>query len=123
MFDRETQFIFHFWQKLCEKINIKSKLFTAWHSKTNNQIENANADFKVYLKIYVNYNQNDWIDFLSFVEFEVSSIKSNSIELKSFLVTKDYLSKSRLEFSKLVTRNAKTKKKWKKQINSSIKLK
>ena len=114
MFDRKTQFIFHFWQKLCEKINIKSKLFTAWHSKTNDQIENANANFKVYLKVYVNYNQNDWINFLSFVEFEINSIKNNSIELKSFLTIKNYFFKSKLEFSKFVMRNAKTKKEMKK---------
>ena len=51
MFNRKIQFIFHFWQKLCERINIKSKLFIAWHSEIDNQIENANADFKIYLKI------------------------------------------------------------------------
>ena len=122
MSDRDIQFTFHFWQKLCEKIDIKSKLFTAWHSKIDDQIENANANFKVYLKVYVNYNQDDWINFLSFVEFEINSIKNNSIELKLFLTTKNNFFKSELEFSKFVTRNAETKKKWKKQINSSIKL-
>ena len=114
MFDRETQFTFHFWRRLCEKIDTKSKLSTAWHSKIDDQIENANANFKVYLKVYVNYNQDDWVDFLSFVEFEVNSIKSNSIELKSFLATKDYLFKSELESSKLVTKNAETRKKMRK---------
>ena len=123
LFDRDIQFIFHFWQKLCEKKNIKSKLFIAWYSKIDDQIENANADFKIYLKIYVNYNQNDWMNFLSFVEFKINSIKNNSIELKFFLITQNYFFKSKLKFSKFITKNAKTKKIWEKQTNSSIKLK
>ena len=61
VFNRETQFISHFWRRLCERINIKFKLFTVWHFEIDDQIENVNVDLKVNFWIYVNFNQNNWI--------------------------------------------------------------
>ena len=57
--NRDIQFVFYFWQRSCEKIDIHFKFFIVWHSKTNDQIENVNAILKQYLRIYVNFNQND----------------------------------------------------------------
>ena len=35
VFDKDIQFISHFWKRLCKRIDINSKLFTAWHFETN----------------------------------------------------------------------------------------
>ena len=95
--NRNIQFVFYFWQRLCERIDIHFKLFIVWHSKTNDQIENVNANLKQYLRVYVNFNQNDWYDHLSITKFESNSSKNASNELKSFLVIKDYISRSNLK--------------------------
>ena len=101
--NRDIQFVFYFWQRLCERIDTHFKLFIVWHSETNDQTENVNADFKQYLRVYVNFNQDDWYDHLSIAKFESNSNKSASSELKSFLVIKDYISKSDLELSTSIT--------------------
>ena len=100
--DKETQFISHFWTRLCKKIGTKLKLSTAWHPKTNEQTENANADLKIYLRAYVNYKQNDWINYLPIAEFETNSVKSASTGIKPFLTTKEYLSRSEIKSAELI---------------------
>ena len=96
--NRNFQFISHFWKRLCKRIKTHSKLSTTWYSKTNDQIEIANADLKTYLRAYVNFNQNDWMNQLFIVEFEINSIKNSSTDIESFLTTKSYLLKSKLKF-------------------------
>ena len=100
--NRKTQFISHFWKKFCKRINTKSKFSTTWHSKTNEQTKNVNANFKTYFRVFVNYKQNDWIDYLSIVEFETNSIKNSITNMKSFLITKNYLSRSKIESIEII---------------------
>ena len=50
VFDRDIQFISHFWRHLYERINTTFKLSTTWHSKTNDQTINANENLKAYLR-------------------------------------------------------------------------
>ena len=95
--DRGTQFIAHFWQRLCQRIGTKPKLSTAFHPETDGQTESANAALKQYLRAYVNYNQNNWVDLLAIAEFEANSDKNASSGIPPFLATKGYLPRSGLE--------------------------
>ena len=112
VFDKDIQFIFHFWRHLCERINTTFKLSTTWHSKTNDQTKNANENLKTYLWVYVSYNQNDCVNYLFMIEFEINFIKSNFIEIESFFATKKYLLKSSIEFSISIIAYQMTRKKW-----------
>ena len=40
--DRGTQFVSDVWNRLCEILNIKRKLSTAYHPETDGQSENTN---------------------------------------------------------------------------------
>ena len=111
--DRESQFVTHFWRRLCQRIDTNPKLFTAWHAETNEQTKIANANLKTFLRAYVNYNQNDWIDYLPITEFEANSAKSSFTDIKPFLTTKEYLSKSGLELPKSITSTAAQRKEMK----------
>ena len=97
--DRDIQFVFYFWQRLCERIDTHLKFFIVWHSETDDQIENANADFKQYLRAYVNFSQDDWYDYFSIAKFESNFSKSASSDIESFLITKNYISRSNLKSS------------------------
>ena len=46
IFDKDRQFVTHFWQRLCQRLRIKSKLFIAFHLETDDQIENVNEILK-----------------------------------------------------------------------------
>ena len=78
------------------------KHFTSFHFETNDQIEIINNDFKKYLKIYCNYQQNDWYDWLSFVEFEINFVSSSFTTIISFLIIKNYISRSKLKFANFI---------------------
>ncbi len=67
--DRGTQFITHFWDKLCHRLDIKSVMSTAYHSETNDQTENTNTILEQYLQAYIVYLQDDWVNWLSLVEW------------------------------------------------------
>jgi hypothetical protein len=58
--NRDFQFIFLIWKKICQILKINVELSTAFHSETNEQSEIANQEMKKYLRSYCNYQQNDW---------------------------------------------------------------
>ena len=108
--NRKSQFISHFWKRLCERIETNFKLFTAWHSETDDLTERANQILKHYLRTYVNFNQDDWVDHLLIAEFEANSTKTSSTGIEPFLTTKKYLSRSGLELPTPVVETATQKK-------------
>ena len=95
--DRGTQFVSHFWKRLCERIGTRPKLSTAFHPETDGQTEAANMALKQYLRAYVNYQQDDWMDLLLIAEFEANSSLNASTGVAPFLATKGYIPRSGLE--------------------------
>jgi hypothetical protein len=94
--DRESQFISLVWDTICKMLKIKAKLFTAFHSQTNEQSEIFNQEMKRYLRAYVNHQQNDWIDWLSMIEYVSNVFISITTQVFSFLVNYDF--ESRMSF-------------------------
>ena len=99
IFDRNIQFIVDFWKRLNEKFKTHLKWFTTNYSKIDKQTKITNSILKKYFRIYCNYAQNNWYNFLLFVEFETNSISNNSITIVSFLIIKKYISRFDLKFS------------------------
>ncbi len=62
IFDRKSHFISLVWNTICKMFKIKTKLFTTFHSKTNEQSEIFNQKMKRYLRVYVNHQQDDWVN-------------------------------------------------------------
>ena len=85
MSDRGTQFISDIWQHLYQMLKIDVKLFTAYHSETDEQTERVNAVIKHYLWAFVNYMQNDWIKWLSGAEFSTNNAPSLTTLASPFL--------------------------------------
>jgi len=96
MSDWDTQFIFNVWKHMCKMLKINVKLSTTYHSEINNQIEKVNAVMKHYLRVFVNYMQNDWVKWLSEVKFIVNNA-SSLITLTSFFLI-NLSQNSRLNF-------------------------
>ncbi len=96
MFDRDTQFIFDVWKHMCKMLKIDAKLSTTYHSEIDDQIERINAVMKHYLRVFVNYMQNDWAKWLSEVEFIINNA-SSSITLALFFLI-NLSQNSRLNF-------------------------
>jgi hypothetical protein len=67
--DRGPQFIAKFWTHLLEMLRISRKLSSSYHPQTDGQTERTNQTLEQYLRCFINYQQDDWIDFLHMAEF------------------------------------------------------
>jgi len=55
-----------------------------YHPQTNSQIEQINQEVEAFLRHYVNYQQDNWTEWLSVVEFQYNNKKHMAIEHTSF---------------------------------------
>ena len=87
--DCGTQFVSYFWQALCETLGIKTLLFTAFHPQTDEQTEWTNIIIEMYLHMYVNYMQNDWVWWCSSAEFTYNNHISEVTKCTSFFANSE----------------------------------
>ncbi len=122
MSDRDTQFIFDVWKHMCKMLKIDVKLSTTYHSEIDNQIERINAVMKHYLRVFVNYMQNDWAKWLSEVEFVVNNASSLITLASFFLINLNQNSRLNFKLSESLFKNF-TFQAWDKLINVKESLK
>ena len=67
--DRGSAFVSAFWQALSTRLSITLKPSSAWHPKTNGQTERINAELESYLRMFINWAQDDWATWLPLAEF------------------------------------------------------
>lgn len=67
--DRGPQFSSQFFQQLCTKLGIKSKLSTAYHPQSDGQTEQTNQDIEAYLWIYCGNFPRTWTQHITNLEF------------------------------------------------------
>jgi Chromo (CHRromatin Organisation MOdifier) domain len=61
-------------KELNKILGIQTKLSMAYHPQTDGQTERMNQELKQYLRIFVDYHQNDWPEWLAIAKF---SYKNN----------------------------------------------
>ncbi|PRP82736.1 retrotransposable element protein [Planoprotostelium fungivorum] len=71
--DRGPQFASIFWNSFLSGIGSKPSLSTAYHPETDGQSERTNAIIEQYLRIFCNYLQDDWVEWLSLGEFTMNN--------------------------------------------------
>ncbi|KAJ1573471.1 hypothetical protein NDA11_002271 [Ustilago hordei] len=67
--DRGRQFISGAWKAFAEQMGVKHSLSMAYHPQTDGQTERVNQVIEQYLRMYCNYEQNDWADLLDTAAF------------------------------------------------------
>ena len=82
--DRGPQFVSEVWKYLCRLLQIEASLSTAFHPETDGQTENANKDMERYLRSFVNYLQDDWVNWLPMAEFSANNAESSAINTSPF---------------------------------------
>src|SRR6266852_2452586 len=58
--DQGPQFVSQFMRDLMKLLGIQGNPLTAYHLQTDGQTKQMNQELEQYLKIYVNYQQDDW---------------------------------------------------------------
>jgi hypothetical protein len=83
--DRGTQFVSAFWDELTKRLNIQSRLSTAFHPESDGQTERFNSMIEQYLRAFVSYLQDDWAAWAPMAEFTMNNTASETTKVTPFL--------------------------------------
>ena len=73
-----------FWQTLTAQLGIKHKCSTAFHPQTDGQTERMNQTVEQYLRAYVNYDQDNWVQHLPIVQYAYNNAENKKIGMTPF---------------------------------------
>ena len=84
--DRGPQFAAQFMKDLHQLVRTKTNISTAYHPQTDGQTERMNQEIKQYLRIFVNEQQTDWVDWLSLATFSYNDKEQTSTGQSPFFL-------------------------------------
>ncbi len=88
--NRNKLFTLKFWKFLMNQLEIHHKLSTAYHLQTDEQMKRMNQTLKQYLRCYINYRQNDWVQLLSVAQLTFNSATTEIISMSSFFANYEF---------------------------------
>ena len=71
--NRGLQFTSKFMEEFTRALGTKRQLSTAYHPQTDGQMERINQEIGMFLQHYVNYQQDDWTNWLAAAEFQYNN--------------------------------------------------
>jgi hypothetical protein len=84
--DRGTQFASNFMRDLNRLLGIQANPSTAYHPQTDGQTERINQEIEQYLRLFVNYRQDDWAEWLALAEFSYNDKIQSSTGYSPFFL-------------------------------------
>ena len=88
--DWGTQFVSTFWTHLSERLDVVLKPSSAFHPETNRQTERTNAGVEQYLRAFMNFHQDDWVDWLPLAEFAANNTVSETTNISPFFANYEF---------------------------------
>jgi len=88
--DRGSEFVSSFFQSLGIALNMWLHFTSGCHPKGDGQTECMNQTLEQYLRIYCNYQQDNWSELLSLVEFAYNNALSATTGVFPFFTNKGY---------------------------------
>ena len=82
--DRGAQFVAGMMRELNKRLGIKTKLSTAYHPQTDGQTERINQELKQYLRMFMDYRQEQWPEWLGMTEFAYNNKKHTTTQVSPF---------------------------------------
>ena len=86
MLDRGAQFVAELMRELNRMLGIETKLLMAFHPQADGQIEHTNQELEQYLRMLVDYHQEQWLDWLGTAEFAYNNKVNSSRKVLPFMV-------------------------------------
>jgi RNase H-like domain found in reverse transcriptase/Reverse transcriptase (RNA-dependent DNA polymerase)/Integrase zinc binding domain/Chromo (CHRromatin Organisation MOdifier) domain/Integrase core domain len=88
--DRGSQFTSRFWNRVCTHMSTDHRLSTAFHPQTDGQTERQNQTMEQYLRAYVNYEQDNWVELLPLAQFAYNNSVHASTKMTPFFANHGY---------------------------------
>jgi len=88
--DRGSEFVSHFFCSLGTALDMKLHFTSGYHPEANGQAERTNQTLEQYLRIYCNYQQDNWSELLPLAEFAYNNAPSATTGVSPFFANKGY---------------------------------
>lgn len=95
--DRGSHFRSAFWRQVLRLCHIKGQLSTSFHPQTDGQTEQTNQTLEQYLRLYCNYEQDNWSTLLPVAEFACNNAKNTSTQFSPFFANYGYYPRRDME--------------------------
>ena len=71
--DRDPRFTSTFSRELCRTLGIIQNISTAYHPQTDGQLERTNQRLEQYLRIFIDYHQQNWASLLPLAQYTLNA--------------------------------------------------
>jgi transposase InsO family protein len=88
--DRGSEFVSHFMRSLAAALDMKLHFTSGYHPEGDGQTERANQTLEQYLRMYCNYQQDNWSPLLPLAEFAYNNAPSATTGISPFFANKGY---------------------------------
>ncbi|GAA5878755.1 hypothetical protein JCM1840_006047 [Sporobolomyces johnsonii] len=85
--DRGAVFDSNFWRTLSRLTRTKLSMSTAYHPQSDGITERLNQTLEQYLRMYINYQQDDWEDLLPLAQYVYNDTLHSSTKTTPFFAT------------------------------------
>jgi len=73
-------------RELNNLLGIQMKLLMAYHPQTDRQTERINQELEQYLRVFIDYRQEQWLDWLGMVELTYNNKIHTATKISPFKV-------------------------------------
>ena len=88
--DRGSEFVSNFFQSLGTALNMRLHFTSGYHSEGDGQTKHMNQTLEQYLRVYCNYQQDNWSELLPLAEFAYNNALSTTTSVSPFFANKRY---------------------------------
>jgi Integrase core domain len=88
--DRGSEFVSRFFRSLGKALNMKLHFTSGYHPEGDGQTERVNQTLEQYLRIYCNFQQDNWHTLLPIAEFCYNNTPSSTTGVSPFFANKGY---------------------------------
>src|SRR5882762_7650522 len=84
------EFVSHFFRSLRKALDMRLHFTSGYHPEGDGQTEHTNQTLEQYLRIYCNYQQDNWKGLLPLLEFAYNNAPSATTGISLFFANKGY---------------------------------
>jgi hypothetical protein len=88
--DRGSEFTSHFFRSLSTLLQMRLHFTSGHHPSANGQVECINSTLEQYLRMYCNYQQDNWLKLLPIAEFVYNNSPHTTTGVSPFFTTRGY---------------------------------
>ena len=88
--DRGTEFVSHFFRSLGKALDMRLHFTSGHHPEGDGQTERVNQTLEQYLRMYCNYQQDNWSGLLPLAEFAYNNAPNVTTGVSPFFANKGY---------------------------------